>query len=172
VQSLQVSQLQSTDSWSIPTAHQLPASVIQIAAPVPLPISPNSMVFSIVGMFTEAIGNCSGAEIAAALLFWILNKPRTLFQRLPSADRSSPSAVFGLPKLSGNLLRTEDGTDPGIGFIIDSYAVRSPISTHWLDPIFTKFAEDQIDLSLFPGVEFTEVVPGEAATTVVCPVFL
>jgi len=133
---------------------------------------PSSMVFSTVGMFTEAIGNSSGAEIAAALLFSILKRPRILFQILPSAARSSPSSVFGLTKLSGNFLRTEDGTDLGIGFIIDSYAVRSPISTHWFDPIFTRFAEDQIDLSLFPGVEFTEVVPGAAATIVVCPVFL
>jgi len=60
--------------------------------------------------------------------------------------------VLSLIKLSENLLRTEDGTGCGFGFIDISYA-RSPTKTHSLVAILINDAEDHRALNLFAGVK-------------------
>jgi hypothetical protein len=120
-QLLQVSQLQSTVSWSIPTAHQLPASVTHRAAPVPLPMSCISIVLSDVGIEITERGNSEGGDTKETLFPEILKTPLRVFHKLPSVAVPISFSVSERWKSSPNPLRTEEGTDLGIGFIKSTY---------------------------------------------------
>jgi hypothetical protein len=88
------------------------------------------MILSETGIETTAIGISSGADTAVILLVSILKIPLSVLQRLPSEAVPIVSAVSGLWKLSKNFLRTDEGTDLGIGFINLTYEVKSPINIH------------------------------------------